>query len=139
MTPTTKLEKLSALLSQSGDSDQETEAVFADLLSVPAGERYPPLPDDPRQKRERISWRSSDSWKVWRSIALCCSCSRMRTGAIDLTRSAGSGRRARPSAAGSYGCDIPSRVRAALDRPSGGDLPDIEPSRQRETKAWWRA
>ena len=39
---------------QSGDSDQETEAVFADLLAVPAGERYPPLPDDPRQKRERI-------------------------------------------------------------------------------------
>ena len=49
-----KREKLSALLSQSGDSDRETEAVFADLLSVPAGDRYPPLPDDPRQKRERI-------------------------------------------------------------------------------------
>src|ERR1700722_8482559 len=52
--PAVKLDKLSALLSQSGDRDQETEAVFADLLSVPAGERYPPLPDDPRQKRERI-------------------------------------------------------------------------------------
>jgi tetratricopeptide (TPR) repeat protein len=39
---------------QAGDRDQETEAVFADLLSVPAGERYPPLPDDPRQKREQI-------------------------------------------------------------------------------------
>ena len=49
-----KLDKLAALLSQSGDSTQETEAVFADLLAVPAGERYPPLPDDPRQKRERI-------------------------------------------------------------------------------------
>ena len=49
-----KLDKLAALLSRSGDSDQETEAVFADLLAVPAGERYPPLPDDPRQKRERI-------------------------------------------------------------------------------------
>jgi predicted ATPase len=53
-TPAAKLDKLSALLSQSGDRDQETEAVFADLLSVPAGERYPPLPDDPRQKREQI-------------------------------------------------------------------------------------
>jgi class 3 adenylate cyclase/tetratricopeptide (TPR) repeat protein len=49
-----KRDKLSALLSQSGNSDRETEAVFADLLSLPAGERYPPLPDDPRQKRERI-------------------------------------------------------------------------------------
>jgi class 3 adenylate cyclase/tetratricopeptide (TPR) repeat protein len=49
-----KLDKLSALLSQSGDTDQETGAVFADLLSLPAGERFPPLPDDPRQKRERI-------------------------------------------------------------------------------------
>ena len=52
--PAVKLDKLSALLSQSGDTDQETEAVFADLLSLPAGELYPPLPDDPRQKRERI-------------------------------------------------------------------------------------
>ena len=53
-TPAEKLDKLAALVSPSGDSDQETEAVFADLLGVPAGERYPPLPDDPRQKRERI-------------------------------------------------------------------------------------
>jgi hypothetical protein len=42
------------LLCQFGDIDQEAEAVFADLLSLPAGERYPPLPDDPRQKCERI-------------------------------------------------------------------------------------
>lgn len=49
-----KLDKLSALLCQSGDTDQETQAVFADLLSLPAGERYPALSDDPRQKRERI-------------------------------------------------------------------------------------
>jgi class 3 adenylate cyclase/tetratricopeptide (TPR) repeat protein len=49
-----KLDKLAALLSPSGNSDQETEAVFADLLAVPTGERYPPLLDDPRQKRERV-------------------------------------------------------------------------------------
>jgi class 3 adenylate cyclase/tetratricopeptide (TPR) repeat protein/energy-coupling factor transporter ATP-binding protein EcfA2 len=49
-----KFDKLSALLCQSGDTDQETEAVFADLLSLPAGDRYPPLLDDPRLKRERI-------------------------------------------------------------------------------------
>jgi len=53
-TPAEKSDKLAALVSPSGDSDQETEAVFIDLLGVPAGERYPPLPDDPRQKRERV-------------------------------------------------------------------------------------
>jgi class 3 adenylate cyclase/tetratricopeptide (TPR) repeat protein len=52
--PTVKLEKLAALLSQSGDSDPDTEAIFADLLAVPAAERYPTLTDDPRQRRERI-------------------------------------------------------------------------------------
>ena len=52
--PEAKLDKLTVLLSQAGDSAQETEAVFADLLGVPTGERHPPLPDDPRQKRERI-------------------------------------------------------------------------------------
>ena len=52
--PEAKLDKLAVLLSQAGDSAQETEAVFADLLGVPTGERHPPLPDDPRQKRERI-------------------------------------------------------------------------------------
>ena len=52
--PAAKLGKLTVLLSPSSDGSQETEAVFADLLAVPAGERYLPLPDDPRQKRERI-------------------------------------------------------------------------------------
>ena len=80
--PAVKLDKLSALLCQSGDTDQETEAVIADLLSLPAGERYPPLPDDPHRSVSGSWWRSSDSWNVWRSVALCCSFSRMRTGAI---------------------------------------------------------
>jgi predicted ATPase/class 3 adenylate cyclase len=52
--PAAKLDKLAKLLSRSGDVVQETEATFAELLAVPAGDRYPPLPDDPRQKRERI-------------------------------------------------------------------------------------
>src|SRR5918994_4372478 len=53
-TAATKRDKLAALVSSSGESNQETAAVFADLLAVPPGERYPPLPDDPRQKRERV-------------------------------------------------------------------------------------
>jgi len=48
----TKLDKLEALLSRAGDSTPETMAVFADLLSLPTEERYPPLPPDPRQRRE---------------------------------------------------------------------------------------
>jgi class 3 adenylate cyclase/tetratricopeptide (TPR) repeat protein len=50
----TKLDKLGMLLSQSGDDAKEVGAVFADLLAVPTSGRYPPLPDDPRQRRDRI-------------------------------------------------------------------------------------
>ena len=52
--PASKLEKLAALLSQSGDDAKEIGAALADLLAVPTSGRYPSLPDDPRQKRERI-------------------------------------------------------------------------------------
>ena len=48
----TKLTKLTALLSRSGDSTPETVGVFADLLGVPTEGRYPPPPTDPRQRRE---------------------------------------------------------------------------------------
>ena len=50
----TKLDKLAALLSRSGDSTPETMAVFADLLGLPTEGRYPPPPTDPRQRRELI-------------------------------------------------------------------------------------
>jgi predicted ATPase/class 3 adenylate cyclase len=52
--PETKLDKLRMLLSQSGDDAKEIGGAIADLLTVPANGHYPPLPDDPRQKRERI-------------------------------------------------------------------------------------
>ena len=48
----TKLDKLAALLSRSGDSTPETMAVFADLLGLPTEGRYPAAPTDPRQRRE---------------------------------------------------------------------------------------
>jgi class 3 adenylate cyclase/tetratricopeptide (TPR) repeat protein len=50
----TKLDKLATLVLQSGNDAEKMAAVFADLLAVPTSGRYPPLPDDPRQKRERI-------------------------------------------------------------------------------------
>ena len=84
-----KLDKLSALLCQSGGLDQETEAVFADLLSLPAGRRYPPLPDDPRQKRERVLValvRHLESLAQRRPMLFLFSCALER---FDLTRAAG--------------------------------------------------
>jgi class 3 adenylate cyclase/tetratricopeptide (TPR) repeat protein len=50
----TKLDKVAALLAQSGDKANESGAAIAELLSIPATGRYRPLPDDPKQKRERI-------------------------------------------------------------------------------------
>ena len=48
-----KLDKLEALLSQSGESPPpETVATLADLLGLPTEGRYPLLPTDPRQRRE---------------------------------------------------------------------------------------
>src|SRR5262249_37041233 len=49
-----KSEKLAALLSKSGKGLPELQAAFADLLGLPAGDRHPSLPNDPREKRERI-------------------------------------------------------------------------------------
>ena len=54
MMPLAKRDKLAALLSQSDKCIPELEAAFVDLLAVPAGDRYSPLPNDPREKRERI-------------------------------------------------------------------------------------
>jgi class 3 adenylate cyclase/predicted ATPase len=50
--PELKLEKLDALLAQSGESPAETAALFADLLGLAAESRYPPPPDDPQQRRD---------------------------------------------------------------------------------------
>jgi len=47
-----RLDKLEALLSQSGESQIEEIALLADLLGLPAEHRYPPTPGDPQRKRE---------------------------------------------------------------------------------------
>src|SRR5262249_17226034 len=49
--PATKLDKLAALLSRSGEDDPHTLAIFAELLGLPIEQT---LPADPRQKRELI-------------------------------------------------------------------------------------
>jgi class 3 adenylate cyclase len=49
-----KLGKLEALMAQSGNPRPESAALFADLLSLPPGTRYPPLPKDPHHRREAL-------------------------------------------------------------------------------------
>lgn len=46
-----KLAKLGALL-RFAEEHAEIEALFADLLDIPAGDRYPALPSDPQRRRE---------------------------------------------------------------------------------------
>jgi len=50
--PEIRLDKLEALLAQSGEAGVETAGLFADLLGLTAEGRYPPLPQDPQRKRE---------------------------------------------------------------------------------------
>ena len=51
-TPKAKLDKLEALLAQSGERAAETAGLLADLLALPAAANAPPLPADPQRKRE---------------------------------------------------------------------------------------
>ncbi len=48
----TKLAKLDALIDLSGNLIEETAPLFASLLSIPAGERYPPLNVSPQRQKE---------------------------------------------------------------------------------------
>jgi predicted ATPase len=50
--PTVRLDKLEAILAESGNNSGETAAVFADLLAVSVEGRYRPLPQDPQRWRE---------------------------------------------------------------------------------------
>ena len=48
----TKLDKLEALLSQAGDAGLEDAPLYAALLSIPSGSRYPPLDLTPQRQKE---------------------------------------------------------------------------------------
>ena len=52
-TPEAKLDKLEALLSQATDAVDAAAPLFASLLSVAAGDRYPRLEMTPQQQKER--------------------------------------------------------------------------------------
>ena len=51
--PTTRLEKLEALLQRSTDRSDDAIPLIAALLSIPTGDRYPPPDPDPQRRRER--------------------------------------------------------------------------------------
>ena len=48
----TRLDKLEHLLAQVDPTPRDTVALLADLLGLSAEERYPPLPEDPKRRRE---------------------------------------------------------------------------------------
>ncbi len=50
--PDTKLEKLEAVLSQAGDASLADAPLYAALLSIPSGSRYPPLNLTPQRQKE---------------------------------------------------------------------------------------
>jgi class 3 adenylate cyclase/tetratricopeptide (TPR) repeat protein len=50
--PEAKIDKLEALLSQSEAHSPEAAALLADLLAIPSGAKYSPLPSDPLRRRE---------------------------------------------------------------------------------------
>jgi predicted ATPase/class 3 adenylate cyclase len=50
--PDTKLDKLEAVLSQAGDASLADAALYAALLSIPSGSRYPPLNLTPQRQKE---------------------------------------------------------------------------------------
>ena len=97
---TVKLDKLAALLSPVGQRAIRDEALFADLLGVPTGERYPPCPTT-RDKSASGSFRRS-SYQLEDLAQAPASALPVRRRALDrfdFARSAGSDRRAL-----SYGC-----------------------------------
>jgi class 3 adenylate cyclase len=52
-TPEERLQKLEAVLSQGTNNLTEPVPLFADLLSVPTGDRYPPLNLTPQKRKEK--------------------------------------------------------------------------------------
>jgi len=79
-----KLDKLEAILEGSSEGKAEATALLADLLSIPFGERYPPLQfSSPRQSKNNGQWRCCKSnWLCSRGGTRCWFFSRMPTGSI---------------------------------------------------------
>jgi hypothetical protein len=67
-----RLDKLEALLAEASADLSEAVPLIADLLSVPIGNRYPPLSLTPRRSARRRHFRSSwPSSREWRRAGPC--------------------------------------------------------------------
>ena len=98
-TPATKLDKLAALLSHVGrqHASRDGRPYSPICWGCRPSERYPPLPDDPRQKRELILAalvRQLESLAQHRPVLFLFEDAHWIE--FDLARTAGAGRRARP-------------------------------------------
>ena len=61
-----RLEKLEAVLAQGTNDLSQVVPLLADLLSIPTGDRYPPLDLTPQKRKEKTlkpKWRSSRDWR----------------------------------------------------------------------------
>ena len=126
--PRLKLDKLEALLARAAPPDDDV-ALLADLLSLPASERYP-LPNlSPQRKKERTLEalirqleglaRQQPVLMVFEDAHWIDPTSREL---LDLTVE----RVAQP--AGAADRHVPSRIPAALDRPAAGDDAGAQPA-----------
>jgi class 3 adenylate cyclase len=101
-TPEQRLDKLEALLAMGASRVQAVAPLFAALLSIPLGERYPSLALSPTQQRSRPP--ATD-------LALVRGCT---MGGCHLARATRSDGRAGPPTAGPCTVHFPTGVRAAL-------------------------
>jgi class 3 adenylate cyclase len=67
-----RLDKLEAVLAQAIKDLGEALPLLAALLSIPTGDRYPPLDLTPQKRKEKSSRPWSRRWRGWRRGNRCC-------------------------------------------------------------------
>ena len=119
--PASRLEKLEVLLARAAPPEEDV-AFLADLLSLPASERYP-LPNlSSQRKKERTLEaliRRLEGLASQQPVVMVFEDAHLDR--PDLARAARPHGRARAQPARAVDRDVPSRVPAALDRPAARD------------------
>jgi len=70
-TPEQRLAKLEAVLAQAANDLTEVVPLMADLLSIPAGDHYPPLNLTPQKRKERTLHAQLDQARDWPRASPC--------------------------------------------------------------------
>jgi class 3 adenylate cyclase len=127
-TTATKLDKLEALL---GDEAEPGDiSLIAEMLSLPGGDRFPPLDLSPQRKKE---WTLAALLRQLQALARRQSVLMIFEDLHwidpDLARTARPYRRKSHRPAGAAGRNLPARVPTALGRPVAGDGGGTEPAR----------